>query len=273
MLNAGQAPSSNREIPHMRRRFAALAILTPWLVLAAEPAVDKAKDADKSPLRVGANLPGPFHPYNVTGRYGPRKEKDKEEESQGRYHCPVTEHAEDPMVLVFTRDVEIGDKIKSLAKKLDDATKTNTNVRLAAAIVFVDKEDPKPGKDLLQVLGVSETPDKLTGDARARDDKLREEAGNIAIEDRRRELAVTLRDAFRDLFKETDPFTKQNLGVACIASNKDLDKYKLDPTHKATVVLYKNLEVKALHDYEDLDDAKIDAIMKDVADKLGATRK
>jgi hypothetical protein len=252
----------------MRRRFAPLALLTPLFVVGAEPA-DK-KDKNQPVLRVGANLPGPFHPYNVTGKYGPRKEKDKEEETEGRYHCPITEHAEDPMVLVFTRDTEVGDKIKSLAQKLDNATKANTNVRLAATLVFVDKEDPKPDADLLQVLGIPADPDKLTDEAKKLRDRV---ADPIAIEDRRRKLAATLAAAFRDMFKETNPFTKQNLVVVCIASNNDLGKYNLDTTHKATVVLYNKLEIKAVHDYEDLDDAKIDAIMKDVADKLGAARK
>ena len=201
----------------------------------------------------------------MTGRYGPHKEKDKDEESEGRFHCPVTEHAEDPMVLVFTRDVEVGDKLKSLARRLDEVTKANTNVRLAATIVFVDKEDAKPDKDLLQVLGIPDY-DKA-------DQKTRDFADAIAIEDRRRELATTVRNEFKGMFTETNPFTKQNLVVVCIASNKDLDKYKLNGTDKATVVLYHKLEIKAVHAYQDLDDAKIDAIMKDVADKLGATRK
>src|SRR5438874_419347 len=133
------------ELSHMYRRLAAFAVLAPLFAPAAEPAADKAKD--NKGLRVGANVPGPFHPYNVTGRYGPRKEMDKEEETEGRYHCPLTEHAEDPMVLVFTRDVEVGDKIKSLMQKLDNATAKNTNVRLAATVVFLEKQDPAPDKD------------------------------------------------------------------------------------------------------------------------------
>ena len=77
------------------------------------------------------------------------------------------------------------------------------------------------------------------------------------------------------MFKEVDPFTKQNLVVVCISCDNDLQKvgYGLDRNHKATVVLYDKLEVRAVHDYEDLDDKRIDAIMADVADKLGAKRK
>lgn len=223
----------------MRRCLAALAVLTPFFALAADPPADK----DKKALRVGANVPGPFHPYNVTGKYGPHKEKD--EEVEGRYHCPVTEHAEDPMVLVFTRDLEVGDKLKSLLQKLDNAAKANTNVRLAATVVFLDAK-------LKEVLG-----------------------SNNETEDMRRDLAASLREKFAGMFTATNEFTKQNLVVVCIGSNDDLKDhgYDLNLNNKVTVVLYNKLEIRAIHDVEDLDDARIDAIMKDVADKLGATRK
>jgi hypothetical protein len=265
MLDNARSSSSNREMPQMRRRFATLAVLTPLFALAADPPADKAKDKNQPPLRVGANVPGPFHPYNVTGRYGPRKEKDKDEESEGRFHCPVTEHAEDPMVLVFTRDVELGDKTKSLLQKLDNVTAKNTNVRLAATVVFVEKDQPNPDKDLLQVLGIP--------DIAKADEKPKKVAESIAVEDRRRVLAATLKKEFAGSFTELNPFTKQNLVVVCIASDADLKNYGLDPNRKTTVVLYNKLEIRAVHAYEDLDDAKIDAIMKDVADKLGATKK
>ena len=218
----------------------------PLFVLAADPPADK--DKKLPALRVGANVPGPFHPYNVTGRFGPQRIKDKttqkEEDVEGRYHCPVTEHGEDPMVLVFTRDLEVGDKLKSLLQKLDTVTAANKDkVRLGATVVFLDKELP-------EVVGSSD-----------------------ATDDRRRELAASLREKFAGMFKEDNPFTKQKLVVVCIGSDADLAKYELDRNHKATVVLYNKLEIRAVHDVEDLDDARIDAIMQDVADKLGAKRK
>ncbi len=250
----------------MCRCLAAFAILAPLFVLAADPPADKDKDSKQPALRVGANVPGPFHPYNVTGKFGPRKEKNKVtgkvEDVEGNYHCPITEHAEDPMVLVFTRDVEVGDKLKSLLQKLDVATAKNTNLRMAATIVFIDKNDPKPDKDTLKLLG-DQNGDKA------------ELAAAITAEDRMRELAAELRTKFTGMFTELNPFTKQNLVVVCIGSNAELTKqgYGLDQTHKITVVLFNKLEIRAVHDYEDLDDAKIDAIMTDVADKLGAKRK
>ena len=80
---------------------------------------------------------------------------------------------------------------------------------------------------------------------------------------------------FAGMFTEVNPFTKQSLVVVCIGNPTELLKqgYELDQTHKITVVLYNKLEIRAVHDHEELDDAKIDAIMTDVADKLGAKRK
>jgi hypothetical protein len=232
----------------MRRCLVAFAALSPLFVLAADPPAekdkDKDKDKDKPALRVGANIPGPFHPYNVNGRYGPRK--IGEVEVDGTYHCPVTEHAEDPMVLVFTRDLDVGEKLKTLLQKLEAATKNNTKVRLAATVVFLD--------------------DKLKDEVIGQTD---------ATDDRRRELAASLREKLAGLFTETNEFTKQNLVVVCIGCDKDLKKvgYQLDQNHKVTVVMYNKLEIRAVHAVAELDDAHIDAIMKDVADKLGATKK
>ena len=223
----------------MWHRFAALAVLTPLFVCAADPPAEKEK---KQPaLRVDADVPGPFHPFNVTGRYGPHKVQN--EDVEGTYHCPVTEHAEDPMVLVFTRDLEVGDKLKSLLEKLDDVTKKNLSARLAATIVFLDK-------DLPDILGS--------------DDK---------NEDARRDLVAKLTAKFAGMFTEKNPFTRQNLVIVCLGSDTDLAKYELNPEHKATVVLYNKLKIRAVHAVADLDDVCIDKIMTDVDKQLGASKK
>jgi hypothetical protein len=226
----------------MRRCLVAFAALSPLFVLAADPPADKDKDTKRPALTVGANIPGPFHPYNVNGRYGPRK--IGEVEVDGTYHCPVTEHAEDPMVLVFTRDTEVGEKLKTLLQKLDDATKNNRKVRLAATVVFLD--------------------DKLKDEVLGKTDD---------TDDARRELAAKLKERLTGMFTEANEFTKQNLVVVCIGCDKDLKKYELDANNKITVVMYNKLEIRAVHAAAELDDARIDAIMKDVADKLGATKK
>src|SRR5438132_5326782 len=81
------------------------------VVLAARAlAADPAPAADKP-----AELPGPFHPYNVTG----------DEKYRGTYHCLVSEHGLDPVVLVFVRGDEPCGEVKKLLAALDDAVATN----------------------------------------------------------------------------------------------------------------------------------------------------
>jgi hypothetical protein len=62
--------------------------------------------------------------------------------------------------------------------------------------------------------------------------------------------------------------------VVCLGSKGDLDKYKIDPNHLLSAVLYSKYKVRALHGLtrDKVDRAAVDAIMKDVRTKLGATR-
>src|SRR5437016_3568144 len=87
------------------------------LSLAADPPAKDAKDAkdpkdtkesSPQPIVVGKDLPGAFHPLNVTG---PRK---------GNYHCLVSDYGLNPNVLIFSRDLDFGNELKSLLKQLDN---------------------------------------------------------------------------------------------------------------------------------------------------------
>src|SRR5258708_231776 len=87
------------------------ALLLP--LLASAPASSQDKDA--APLAVGKDVPGPFHPYNVTGvnvyeeePKGTEKagEKKLRYNSKGRYHCLVTHHDADPVVMLFARSLD-----------------------------------------------------------------------------------------------------------------------------------------------------------------------
>jgi hypothetical protein len=121
--------------PHSATRSTAMRTLLGcfWLLaclLNAIPAADDPKDppaGDKKgpPLTVGNDLPGPFHPYNINGKF------------KGRYHCPVTEQALDPLFLVFTRDLAVSEPLKELLKALDNVVEKNPNQRLAVAVVFI----------------------------------------------------------------------------------------------------------------------------------------
>jgi hypothetical protein len=82
-------------------------------------------------------LPGPFFPFNVTGK------------KAGNFHCLVTEHHLDPAVLVFVRKkaFEEGRKpgavLTDLLKKLDIRVDKNVPVRLAVFVVVLMDEKEK----------------------------------------------------------------------------------------------------------------------------------
>lgn len=91
---------------------------------------DQAGKAGPGSLSVGKDLPGPFHPYNVTG---PRKDN---------FSCMVSANGLNPGVLVFVRgnpDAEDA-SLKDLLQKLDNAVEKNPNVRLGVGVVFVPEE-------------------------------------------------------------------------------------------------------------------------------------
>ena len=92
-----------------------------------EDASGKKKDA---PLTVGNELPGPFHPYNVTG------------ENKQRFHCLVSEHGLEPTVLIFYKNVDFSDPLPALLKRLDAAIAKNPNTRLGAFAVFLPDDLP-----------------------------------------------------------------------------------------------------------------------------------
>lgn len=81
-------------------------------------------------LKVGNNLPGSFHPYNVNG------------ENKQRYHCLVSEHGLEPTVMIFYKGVEVADPLPNLLKRLDTAIAKNPERRLGAFVVFVPDDLP-----------------------------------------------------------------------------------------------------------------------------------
>jgi hypothetical protein len=87
-----------------------------------------AQKAPSAGLVVGSNLPGTFHPYNVTGAH------------KGNFHCLISEHGLNPAVLIFCRDLELTPPAKDLLQKLDLAVEKNPKARLAVSVVFVPDE-------------------------------------------------------------------------------------------------------------------------------------
>src|ERR1700730_5075819 len=97
------------------------------VVLLALPMALWAADAPtvKSGPDVGKDLPGPFHPFNVTG-----KEADN-------FHCVVCTNGLEPVVLVFVRNSELGGDLKSFLVDLDKAIATDAKARISAAAIFL----------------------------------------------------------------------------------------------------------------------------------------
>ncbi len=185
-----------------------------------------AKDAKAKPLVAGRDLPGPFHAFNVNG---PGKD---------HFHCVVSQHGFDPMVLLFVRDLEVSDPLKDLLKRLDNACLKNPGVRLGCAVVFLSEDLQAPEK------------------------------GGVENDDKREELAQKLRDLAGEL--------KLEKVILCLDSAKDpdLENYVQDREAAYTVILYRKLKVVAIESIlRDKLPNKVADILKQTADKFGAVRK
>jgi len=152
---------------------------------------------------------------------------------KGRYHCLVSQQGLDPVVMILARDLEPTEPLKELLKKLDVAVEKNTNLRLAAWGIFLSDD----------------LPDVVTGD------------------DKREELAAKV----EDLAKATD--LKQ--AVVGLASKADVEKYGLDdPNTYAVILAYKaRIITSHLLKKDELNETKVQEILKQVEDRLGAVRK
>ena len=193
---------------------------------------DTSSKKDKAPLTVGENLPGPFHPYNVTG---PHKE---------RFHCLISEHGLEPMVMIFYKNVDFGDPLPNLLKSLDTAIDKNPNTRLGTFVVFLPDGLP-------DVVGSTE----------------KDQDANTKNDDARLELAKKIEAVGSD--------NKLKHVVLCLDNKSDVAKYELSDENLLTVVLYAKLKVVAIHALpkSDFTEAAVEKIMADVAEKLGAKRK
>ena len=221
-----------RRVPLLILSVCALAILT-------TPGVGQDKDKDKPKAKedAGKDLPGPFHPYNVTGLFGEQPDpKEKGKELKGNYHCPVSDTNLDPGVLVFVKDVKFEPALLELLQKLDAAIDKNPGVRLRVTAVFYSDT-------LREVVGTTDKDD-----------------------DTREKLAADLRT------KATDLKLKHVVLALDGSGDPDLKGYLRD---NADVTLYGfrkfHIEFEHALTRAQLVD-KIKAIMDDVADKLGAKR-
>ena len=88
------------------------------------------------------NIPGPFHPYNITGA------------SKGHYHSRISEYGLEPMVMIFTRQVDFSDPLKDLLRRIDAVADKNPGARLHTFVVV-------ESDDLPEVVGADDKSDDL----------------------------------------------------------------------------------------------------------------
>jgi hypothetical protein len=103
-----------------------------WVILLLATPVPAAET--KPVLKAGADLPGPFRPYNVVnGKF------------EGKFHCLVCEHALKPGVLLFVKDPRLtnaADPLPALLEQLDKYITANLKSRLGAFAVFTYPDVP-----------------------------------------------------------------------------------------------------------------------------------
>ncbi len=85
-----------------------------------------AADAVKSGPQVDKDVPGPFHPLNVTG------------EAAGQKNCLVCQNGAHPVAMIFARDVD--PTVAKLIKKVDEATNKNAKAEMGSFVVFLHDE-------------------------------------------------------------------------------------------------------------------------------------
>jgi hypothetical protein len=101
-----------------RRVFGATAVLFSALMLQ----VAVGQESVKSGPQVGQDVPGPFHPLNVTGS------------AKGKKNCLFCSNGANPVAVVFAR--ELTPEVAKLIKKLDNATVENQGKSMGSYAVF-----------------------------------------------------------------------------------------------------------------------------------------
>jgi hypothetical protein len=99
--------------------FVALAVVAGGVVAA---------ETVKSGPQVGQQVPGPFHPLNVTGA------------NAGEKCCLYCKNGNNPVAMLFAR--EMSEPVVKLIKKIDEATAQNDKCHMGSFVVFLnDSED------------------------------------------------------------------------------------------------------------------------------------
>jgi hypothetical protein len=107
----------------LRRFIATSAVLMSVLVLQST----FGEGTVKSGPQVGQEIPGPFHPLNVTGA------------AKGKKNCLYCANGPSPVAVVFAR--EATPAVAKLIKKLDEATNQNKSKSMGSYAVFCSAQE------------------------------------------------------------------------------------------------------------------------------------
>jgi hypothetical protein len=214
------------------------------------------------------NLPGPFHAYNINGKYGRTKtEADgRTVETPGHFHCLISDHDLDPGVLIFVRglkgtlkrkDLAVAvsreKELKDLIRKLDDLSEQFPAARLETYVFFYDDNA------LPDVVKDDDARDKLEKDLQPWVDELKVKHTVFCLASRSLPRPKAKAD---EKLQEAVP-----LGKLYGLDGKD-DKIEI------TVIPYKRLRIAGRRDFlkDELDDKKVDEIVDEARKKFVETR-
>jgi hypothetical protein len=118
----------------MSNRFwTACAVVALGLGLAVTYTAVNAQDKLKSGPQVGEQVPGPFHPLNITGS------------EAGKKNCLYCSAGDSPVAVVFAR--KLTPQVKTLIKRLDQQTVKNASKEMCSFAVFCS-DNEKLGDEL-----------------------------------------------------------------------------------------------------------------------------
>jgi hypothetical protein len=117
----------------MRKRSLLMVAVAAAVLLAG---YSSAQEALQSGPKVGEQVPGPFHPLNVTGPW------------KGEKHCLYCEHGSNPVAMIFARKVSPG--LTKLIKQIDVATEKNKKAQMGSFVVFLNDSE-ELGEQLQQL--------------------------------------------------------------------------------------------------------------------------
>jgi hypothetical protein len=107
-----------------------IGIAAPVLTLLAAFAGGASADPVVSGPQAGQQVPGPFHPLNVTGPYA------------GERVCLYCKNGANPVAMIFAREVSPG--VAALIKKIDAATVAHHDCHMGSFVTFLSEAPELP---------------------------------------------------------------------------------------------------------------------------------